>query len=240
MDVVNIRIVAAPDLSATARVEPDGTIAFPYVGRIKAAGLTEDELAERIEQELIGRKIFSQARSAPQKRTASCHAALGRVSANGPSTEEGRGSENSRRCFGSAKGTQGLALLLCKDIGLSFGQALLVKERGRLSFSPQQPQQGEFQHARQRNPGERFWMRQVVVPPSRTCPVFAHEQARNNHSGLRAKSSFPGWCGQDPHRAAPARVKYCRSGNCNNRRTSDTCLLRSVSERVSFRRLWLS
>ncbi len=59
IDVVTIRIVAAPDLDTTARVEPDGTIAFPYLGRVKAAGLTEDELAERIERGLIERKILA-------------------------------------------------------------------------------------------------------------------------------------------------------------------------------------
>ncbi len=59
MDVVTIRIVAAPDLDATARVEPDGSIAFPYLGRIRAAGLTADELARRIEQGLIARKILA-------------------------------------------------------------------------------------------------------------------------------------------------------------------------------------
>jgi protein involved in polysaccharide export with SLBB domain len=37
-DVVAIRIPDHPDLDWTARVEPDGTINFPYVGRIKAAG----------------------------------------------------------------------------------------------------------------------------------------------------------------------------------------------------------
>ena len=45
MDTISIRIVNERDLDATMRVEPDGTINFPYVGRIKAAGLTEDELA---------------------------------------------------------------------------------------------------------------------------------------------------------------------------------------------------
>ena len=59
MDVVTIRIVTAPDLDTTARVEPDGTIAFPYLGRIKAAGLTEDQLAQRIERGLIDRKILA-------------------------------------------------------------------------------------------------------------------------------------------------------------------------------------
>lgn len=59
MDVVTIRILAAPDLDTTARVEEDGTIAFPYLGRVKAAGLTQDQLAERIERGLIARKIIA-------------------------------------------------------------------------------------------------------------------------------------------------------------------------------------
>lgn len=43
-DVISIRIVDHPDLDTTTRVGPDGTINFPYVGRIKAAGRTEDDL----------------------------------------------------------------------------------------------------------------------------------------------------------------------------------------------------
>ncbi len=58
-DVVAIRIVDYPDLDWTARVEPDGTINFPYVGRIKAAGLTEDGLAQTIERRLIELKIIA-------------------------------------------------------------------------------------------------------------------------------------------------------------------------------------
>ena len=59
MDVVTIRIVEAPDLDTTTRVEEDGTIDFPYLGRIKAAGLTEDELGRRIERGLVERKILA-------------------------------------------------------------------------------------------------------------------------------------------------------------------------------------
>src|SRR5271157_4110963 len=58
-DVVAIRIVDYPDLDWTARVEPDGTINFPYVGRIKAAGLTEDDLARTVERRLIELKIIA-------------------------------------------------------------------------------------------------------------------------------------------------------------------------------------
>jgi polysaccharide biosynthesis/export protein len=58
-DVVAIRVVENPDLDWTVRVEPDGTINFPYVGRIRAAGLTEDALARTIERRLIALKIIA-------------------------------------------------------------------------------------------------------------------------------------------------------------------------------------
>jgi polysaccharide biosynthesis/export protein len=58
-DVVTIRIPGEPELDTTARVEPDGTLALPYVGRIKAAGLTEDEVARLIEKRLIELKILA-------------------------------------------------------------------------------------------------------------------------------------------------------------------------------------
>ncbi|MBV8796411.1 MAG: polysaccharide biosynthesis/export family protein [Hyphomicrobiales bacterium] len=58
-DVVSIRIVDHPDLDTTTRVEPDGTINFPYVGRIKAAGRTEDELGRAVERRLIELKIIA-------------------------------------------------------------------------------------------------------------------------------------------------------------------------------------
>ena len=59
-DVVAIRIVDHPDLDWTARIEPDGTINFPYVGRVKAAGLTEDDLARTVERRLIELKIIAE------------------------------------------------------------------------------------------------------------------------------------------------------------------------------------
>ena len=58
-DVVTIRVVDHPELDWTARVEPDGTIAFPNLGRIKAAGRTEDELARAVERGLVERKIIA-------------------------------------------------------------------------------------------------------------------------------------------------------------------------------------
>jgi protein involved in polysaccharide export with SLBB domain len=59
MDVVSIRIPQAPDLDLSARIAPDGTLAFPYIGRVKAAGLTEDAVAAIIERRLVERKIIA-------------------------------------------------------------------------------------------------------------------------------------------------------------------------------------
>jgi polysaccharide biosynthesis/export protein len=47
-DVIQVHILNQPDLDNQVRVDPDGTISFPYVGRFRAAGLTEDEVAARI------------------------------------------------------------------------------------------------------------------------------------------------------------------------------------------------
>jgi polysaccharide export outer membrane protein len=58
-DVVAIRIVDHPELDTTTRIEPDGTINFPYVGRIRAAGRTEDDLGRIVERRLIELKIVA-------------------------------------------------------------------------------------------------------------------------------------------------------------------------------------
>src|ERR1700681_2699260 len=47
-DMIQIRVVGQPDFDLQVRIENDGTIAYPYIGRIQAAGLTEDQLAIRI------------------------------------------------------------------------------------------------------------------------------------------------------------------------------------------------
>jgi protein involved in polysaccharide export with SLBB domain len=58
-DVVAVRIVDHPELDTTTRVEPDGTINFPYVGRIKAAGRTEDDLGRAVGRRLVELKILA-------------------------------------------------------------------------------------------------------------------------------------------------------------------------------------
>ena len=47
-DGLQIHVVNQSDLDTQARIGEDGTIVFPYAGRIKAAGLTEDQLAAKI------------------------------------------------------------------------------------------------------------------------------------------------------------------------------------------------
>jgi len=58
-DVITIKVVSQPDMDTTTRVGPDGTIEFPYVGRVKAAGMSEDQLARVIEQRLASRQIVT-------------------------------------------------------------------------------------------------------------------------------------------------------------------------------------
>ena len=57
--LVTIKVVNQPDMDTTSRVEADGTINFPYVGRVKAAGLSEDQVAHAIERELASRQIVT-------------------------------------------------------------------------------------------------------------------------------------------------------------------------------------
>jgi protein involved in polysaccharide export with SLBB domain len=58
-DVIAIRIVDHPELDMTTRVEPDGTINFPYIGRVRAAGRTEDHLAHIVRKRLVELKIVA-------------------------------------------------------------------------------------------------------------------------------------------------------------------------------------
>jgi polysaccharide export outer membrane protein len=58
-DVVTIKVVSQPDMDTTSRVELDGTVQFPYIGRVRAAGMTEDALARSIEHRLAERQIVN-------------------------------------------------------------------------------------------------------------------------------------------------------------------------------------
>jgi polysaccharide biosynthesis/export protein len=59
-DILSIKVVNQPDMDTTTRVSPDGTINFPYVGRVKAAGRSEDDLAHAIESQLASRQIVTE------------------------------------------------------------------------------------------------------------------------------------------------------------------------------------
>jgi protein involved in polysaccharide export with SLBB domain len=57
-DVIQIHILNQPYLDTQVRVAPDGTISFPYIGRFRAAGLTEDVIAARIRKALVSAGII--------------------------------------------------------------------------------------------------------------------------------------------------------------------------------------
>jgi polysaccharide export outer membrane protein len=56
-DVLQVNVVNQSELNTAVRIEPDGTIALPYVGRIRAAGLTEDQLKARITSALKSKDV---------------------------------------------------------------------------------------------------------------------------------------------------------------------------------------
>ena len=57
-DVIQIHVLNQPHLDTQVRVAPDGTISVPYVGRLRAAGLTEDVIAARIRKALTNAGIL--------------------------------------------------------------------------------------------------------------------------------------------------------------------------------------
>ena len=52
-DVVDVVVLGQPSLSANFVVGKDGAIAYPLIGRVEAAGLTPQDLAQRL-QSLLG------------------------------------------------------------------------------------------------------------------------------------------------------------------------------------------
>jgi polysaccharide export outer membrane protein len=51
-DVLQIRLLAEPDLSGEYRVGSDGTVDFPYVGRVQALGMRPSELQAELTRKL--------------------------------------------------------------------------------------------------------------------------------------------------------------------------------------------
>ncbi len=56
-DRFDVRVFGEPDFTGTYRVDPDGTISYPYIGTIKVEGLRPNELArtlrDRLEQNYL-------------------------------------------------------------------------------------------------------------------------------------------------------------------------------------------
>lgn len=59
-DTIQIKVVNQGDLDTQARVEQDGTITFPYVGRLRVAGMTEDQVANIIKTALERADVVKQ------------------------------------------------------------------------------------------------------------------------------------------------------------------------------------
>lgn len=59
-DTVQIHVVNQGDLDTQARVEQDGTITFPYVGRLRVVGLTEDQVSNIIKTALEKADVVKQ------------------------------------------------------------------------------------------------------------------------------------------------------------------------------------
>src|SRR5262249_53153388 len=53
-DVINVSVWHNADLSGTFLVQPDGFMAYPLIGRLRAAGMTPEALGKQIEGKLSG------------------------------------------------------------------------------------------------------------------------------------------------------------------------------------------
>jgi len=58
-DLFEVSVLGEKDLVKEYRVQPDGTIDFPYLDRLTVAGLEPQQIEELIKSELAGRKILA-------------------------------------------------------------------------------------------------------------------------------------------------------------------------------------
>ncbi len=59
LDVLDVTVFKVPDLSKTVQVAADGTITYPLIGQVPAAGKTAQELARDLEQNLGAKYLRS-------------------------------------------------------------------------------------------------------------------------------------------------------------------------------------
>jgi polysaccharide export outer membrane protein len=57
-DLFKVTVLGEKDLPAEYRVQPDGTIDFPYLDRLTVAGLEPQQIVDLIKQELVEKKIL--------------------------------------------------------------------------------------------------------------------------------------------------------------------------------------
>jgi polysaccharide export outer membrane protein len=57
-DTIQVKVVGQPDFDMQIRIGNDGSISYPYLGRIQAVDLTEDQLAEIIKNGLAKKGII--------------------------------------------------------------------------------------------------------------------------------------------------------------------------------------
>jgi protein involved in polysaccharide export with SLBB domain len=58
-DLFEVSIVGEKDIPKVFRIQPDGTIDFPYIDRLMVAGLEPQQIEEAIKKALVDRKILS-------------------------------------------------------------------------------------------------------------------------------------------------------------------------------------
>lgn len=58
-DVFAVAVLGEKDLPLEYRVQPDGTVDFPYVKRVKVAGLEPQEVVDLLRRRLVEERIYS-------------------------------------------------------------------------------------------------------------------------------------------------------------------------------------
>jgi polysaccharide export outer membrane protein len=59
LDVLDVTVFKVPDLSKTVQVAADGTVTYPLIGQVRAAGKTARELARDLEHNLGAKYLRS-------------------------------------------------------------------------------------------------------------------------------------------------------------------------------------
>jgi polysaccharide biosynthesis/export protein VpsN len=59
-DVFEVSVLGEKDLPKEFRIQPDGSVDFPYVDRLKVAGLEPQQIEELIKTQLVEKKILVQ------------------------------------------------------------------------------------------------------------------------------------------------------------------------------------